>query len=221
MSYRINSIVIQLVAGMLFISCAAFQGTPLTELKSGYYSLKEDQEKNQKVFLKTIDDSVVVYVDNKIREKPLNGKAQLIQKSFDVDIITFPFKYRPSTAGFPRQLSADFNGNVYLGYRIDRFYKTDKPTPAGVQKTIKHRALTTGLFGGVGSTFVSPWTTNYRTTDEYNAPVLSRGLVLMAGINSLTVGVGVGWDYLTDRDKSIWIYQNRPWYGVAIGLSIN
>lgn len=43
----------------------------------------------------------------------------------------------------------------------------------------------------------------------------------MIGVNNLTVGVGVGWDYLTDRDKAIWIYQNKPWIGVTIGLNIN
>lgn len=34
-------------------------------------------------------------------------------------------------------------------------------------------------------------------------------------------GVGVGWDYLTDRDKGIWIYQNKPWYGLTVGLNLN
>jgi hypothetical protein len=32
----------------------------------------------------------------------------------------------------------------------------------------------------------------------------------MFGLNNLTVGAGVGWDSLTDRDKNIWIYQNKP-----------
>ena len=88
-------------------------------------------------------------------------------------------------------------------------------------KELKHSAITVGGFGGLGSAFISPWTTNYRTTDEYDGLVLSRGLAFMVGINSLTVGLGVGWDYLTDRDKDIWIYQNKPWYGITLGLNIN
>jgi hypothetical protein len=57
--------------------------------------------------------------------------------------------------------------------------------------------------------------------EEYNGMVLTRGLAFMVGINTLTVGLGVGWDYLTDRDKDIWIYQNKPWYGLTLGLNLN
>ncbi|MFN3840039.1 MAG: hypothetical protein ACK4RF_04960 [Cyclobacteriaceae bacterium] len=69
--------------------------------------------------------------------------------------------------------------------------------------------------------FISPWTTNNQITDEYDGFILSRGLSAMAGINNLTVGVAIGWDYLTDRDKVVWIYQNKPWVGLMIGLNIN
>ena len=43
----------------------------------------------------------------------------------------------------------------------------------------------------------------------------------MIGLKTLTVGFGVGWDYLTDRDKNIWIYQNKPWIGLTLGLNLN
>jgi hypothetical protein len=78
-----------------------------------------------------------------------------------------------------------------------------------------------GVFGGLGSTSITPWTTNNAITEEYNGLVLSRGFALMLGVNDLTVGLGVGWDYLTDRDKNVWIYQNRSWYGLSIGLNLN
>jgi hypothetical protein len=68
---------------------------------------------------------------------------------------------------------------------------------------------------------MTPWTTNNQMMDEYNGMVLARGLTGMVGINALTVGIGVGWDYLTDRDNDIWIYQNKPWYGLTIGLNLN
>jgi hypothetical protein len=43
----------------------------------------------------------------------------------------------------------------------------------------------------------------------------------MLGVNNLTVGLGVGWDALTDRDKDIWTYQNKPWFGLTVGLNLN
>ncbi|HNU42133.1 MAG TPA: hypothetical protein PKH83_06555 [Cyclobacteriaceae bacterium] len=43
----------------------------------------------------------------------------------------------------------------------------------------------------------------------------------MAGPNTLTVGFALGWDYMADENKTIWIYQNKPWFGLSIGLNIN
>ena len=59
------------------------------------------------------------------------------------------------------------------------------------------------------------------TADEYDGLVLSRGFALMFGLKTLTVGFGIGWDSLTDRDKDIWIYQNKAWYGLTLGLNLN
>ena len=84
-----------------------------------------------------------------------------------------------------------------------------------------HWGLSGGVFGGFGSTPITPWTTANRTMDEYNGFVLSRGVAVMGSINRLTVGLGVGTDYLTDRDKDIWIHQNKAWYGLTIGINLN
>lgn len=43
----------------------------------------------------------------------------------------------------------------------------------------------------------------------------------MMGYKSLTVGLGVGWDNLLDRDKDIWVYQSKPWYGLTLSLNLN
>lgn len=89
------------------------------------------------------------------------------------------------------------------------------------KQSLGHRGITAGIFAGIGSTAVTPWTTSNLITDEYNGFIVSRGLAVMIGVNELTVGIGVGWDYLTDRDKDIWIYQNKPWYGLTVGLNLN
>jgi hypothetical protein len=170
------------------------------------------------------DTLVIIPVDKNqtdlTRTKEVENQI-LVRKSFDVDVLAVPFKFRPSSYNFPRQLTVDFNGSIFLGYRFDRYKVLFTQTPVGVVKKLRHRALTMGFFGGVGTTAVNPWTTNYRTTDEYNGFILNRGLSLMAGVNNLTVGAGVGWDYLTDRDKEIWIYQNKPWFGLTISLNLN
>lgn len=218
---KTNSTGSALLLVLLTSSCSVIKHTPRHQLSDGHYILKERGKESKKVFIQSADDSLVVFHDNKLHETPLLEDSKFIKTSLDVDIVTAAFKYRPSASGFPRQLTNDFNGSVFFGYRIDRFEKFVEQTPAGIRRSIRHRAMTAGLFGGIGSTFVSPWTTQNRTLDEYNALILSRGLAVMVGVNSVTVGVGAGWDVVTDRDKNIWIYQNKPWYGVTVGLSIN
>jgi hypothetical protein len=216
MFFKINTLLSGILFVLYFASCS-----PQHQLRDGHYKLIEQGGKPKKVFIQTAEDSLVIYKDNQVHETPLHADSKLIRESFDLDIITILFKYRPSISNLPRQLTTDFNGNVYTGYRIDRFINYTEETPAGPRKSVKHRALTVGVFGGLGGTSVTPWTTNNGTTDEYNGLVLSRGFAMMVGVNSLTIGFGIGWDSLTDRDKNTWIYQNKPWYGLSLGLSVN
>lgn len=205
----------------LFISCSSLTSLPESELKSDYYYYRENDSKYEKVYVDTKEDSVSIVKiadSSRIANHP-NQKFQ--KRSFDIDILIIPFKIRPSAYNFHRQLTTDFNGNLFFGYRSDRFKSHYFKTPLGVVKKFRHRAFTFGAFGGIGTSSITPWTTNYRTTDEYNGLIVSRGLSTMFGVNNLTVGLGVGWDYLTDRDKSIWIYQNKPWLGLSISLNLN
>jgi hypothetical protein len=205
-------------------ACRSASNSPKYQLSDGRYEFKQGQGKYKKAGIYVIDDSVKIFLDENPKQPfiPEPFKDQfLIKRSFDVDVITVPFKYRSITAGLPRQLTTDFNGNVYFGYRVDRFRLRYKATPVGWRKTYNHRGLTVGAFGGIGSTSVTPWTTNNQMTDEYSGFIFTRGLAVMAGINNLTVGLGIGWDYLTDRDRDIWIYQNKPWYGLTLGLNLN
>lgn len=211
----------KLLGLLALFSLAGCAGLSKYQLKNDYYEFHQPGQPSTKVFVRVKEDSIEVTKLNESTEVVRGQDEYFIKKSFDIDAMIVPFKYRPSSMGFPRQLNTSFNGNVYIGYRIDRFWLDYKNTPAGMVKELKHSAITVGGFGGLGTAFISPWSTNYQTTDEYDGVVLTRGLALMVGINSLTVGLGVGWDYLTDRDKDIWIYQNKAWYGLTLGLNIN
>jgi hypothetical protein len=218
-----NKVLILFIATLLFQSCSSLRDAPKYELDDGYYTFRQGDTRMKKVFVESGVDTVKLY--------PAQGGSSIsviptqdeffIKKSFDADITTIGFKVRPETTSLPRQVNANFNGNIYMGYRIDRFQFHFEKTPAGVKKSFHHRAITMGGFGGFGATSVNPWTTNYAINDEYDGFVVTRGLAAMIGLNSLTVGVGLGWDYLTGRDKDKWIYQNKPWVGLSLGLNIN
>ncbi len=209
---------------VLLNACSSFKDYPKYQLSDGQYEHKQGDGKYKRAFVYVKEDTVSIFFEENLKQPFVPDALTdqfLVKHSFDVDVITIPFKFRPITAGLPRQLTTDFNGNVYFGYRVDRFRLRHKATPLGWKKTYKHRGLTVGTFGGIGSTAITPWTTNNQTTDEYSGFIFTRGIAVMAGVNNLTVGLGIGWDYLTDRDKDIWIYQNKPWYGLTLGLNLN
>ena len=222
----VMKVMILFVFCIVFLSCATLKKLPDANLDSDYYYLhRPEGGKSKKVFVDVADDSIRIFSDDPKHQDtisivPNNGQL-LFSRSFDIDVMTVPFKYRPPSQNLPRQLVVDFNGSLFFGYRVDQYKLVFTRTPAGMLKKVRHRALTLGAFGGLGTTPISPWTTNNGTTDEYSGFILNRGISVMGGVNNLTVGIGVGWDYLTDRDKEIWVYQNKPWYGLTLSLNLN
>ncbi|HEU5288998.1 MAG TPA: hypothetical protein VFU05_00050 [Cyclobacteriaceae bacterium] len=214
--------IVLVVCSLFLYSCTSTGVLPKYELGSDYYTFSQRNAKPQKVFVEVDTDSIkIVPVDKSpLQIDPTKDKL-FTRPSFDADIMVTLFKYRTATGNLPRQLTTDFSGNLFLGYRLDRFRVHSIKTPTGRVKKIQHKAICIGGFGGLGSTQVTPWTTNQGTTDEYNGLVLSRGLALMFGIGKITVGLGLGRDYLTDRDKDIWIYQNKTWYGMTFSINLN
>jgi hypothetical protein len=217
--------IISSISCVLLLSCSTLKKLPESTLGSDYYYLHRQEGGTTKVYVNVVDDSIGMFADQPDGKEPgsmvpSNGQV-LLRRSFDVDVMTVPFKFRPATQNLPRQLNVDFNGNLFLGYRVDRYKLIFIQTPAGILKKVRHRAITVGAFGGLGTTSITPWTTNNGTTDEYSGFILNRGIAIMGGVNNLTVGFGVGWDYLTDRDKEVWIYQNKPWYGLTLSLNLN
>jgi hypothetical protein len=212
--------------GLAFMGITLFLGCSSSKVKyglvDGTYKVRhhDGRVEESEVYLDETD-SIRIIKDTKHVE-PIVGKSMFLKKDgFDADFMIVPFKFRASAAGLPHQLTTQFNGNLFLGYRLDRYQVTYTQTPVTIRRDIKHRALSVGVFGGIGSATVAPWTTRYQIIDEYNGFILARGLAAMVGVNDHTVGIGIGWDYLTDRDKSIWIYQNKPWIGLTYSLNLN
>jgi hypothetical protein len=212
------------IVSLVFIGCGSIKLSNDEPPERGDYYVRLKGEPVSKAYVHFADDSIMVYPKIGAMYKPridFQPNMVFVSRGLDVDVLSIPFKYHPAEPGLPRQLTVDFNGNVYMGYRIDRHRVQYVDSPAGTYRKIKHTAYTIGGFAGLGTSFISPWTTNNQITDEYNGFILSRGVSAMVGYKSLTVGLGLGWDFLTDRDKDVWVYQNRPWYGLTISLNLN
>lgn len=149
-------------------------------------------------------------------------KYRFVSTSFDVDILTIACKFRPAVADFPKQLNTNFNGPVYIGYRLDNYYLNYRKTRIGsYKKDVTHLGYSIGIFNGVGATSMNPWVTTDAITSEYDGFIYGSGIAGIVGITNLTFGVGIGADHLLDKNRKYWLYQAKPWIGLVLGLNLN
>ena len=164
--------------------------------------------------------SIVMSFPETKKGRPVS--QNFVQSSFDIDVLTIPFKYRPPALSLPGQLTSNFTGSIYLGYRSDIYKITYQNAPLLVRKRkITHLGYSFGLFGGLGSATVNPSVTNQQIAYEYDGVVFNKGLAGIIGVNNFTFGLGLGLDHLLDHNHGEWIYQGKPWLGLTIGLNIN
>ena len=149
--------------------------------------------------------------------------AVLLDRRFDLDVFTLPFKVRAARAGIPPQLNSSFNAALYLGRRFD-FYdlRLDRRAAAWQHAPrLKATGLGYGAFLGVGSAFISPDLTRQHATLDYDGLVVNLGLATIYDARAFNVGLALGLDHLAGRDRRHWVYQNKPWLGVLFGLDLN
>lgn len=209
------------------------------DLSDGFYKKKSNSE-NSKVYVDVVDETIRIQLTKKgfneividtlqtcelyqpeikIKEK---SNFSLIKNSFDIDFLTIPLKLRSAEKDVPPQLNANLNGAVYFGYRTD-IYKinyTQNPLKTAMRQT-NHFGYSIGLFTGFGNTSMSPTNSNNILKQEYDGVVWSKGIAGIIGINNITMGLTFGFDNLLDKNRTIWIYENKPWLGLAFGLNLN
>jgi hypothetical protein len=121
----------------------------------------------------------------RIGMKSLNN-LQIYRYTFDVDILTIPFKVTPSKSGFPEQLNANFSATSYLGGRKD-LYRV-KITGTKRKKTFKISGTGFGYGGffGLGTVTMKPFVTQRRIDYKYDGMVVNVGLQAFTMQRSLT-----------------------------------
>jgi hypothetical protein len=223
------------VMGVL-ASCNTLEKASLHGLNSGYYKLKSDNKNAQNVYLDVTDEKIDVYQHIKRQPDkkqfltiPLNTTDSLIFKpmvfkkqSLDIDITSIVLKYRPSVYGLPAQLTTDLNMALYVGWRYDYYHIMSKKDPLSRSyHKISNRGFDFGVFAGPGATLISPFTTQNKRTDEYSGMIIQTGIAGFIESNVASFGVAIGYDYLLNPDRKIWIYSNKPWVGFILGIALN
>ncbi|MCE7063278.1 hypothetical protein [Dyadobacter sp. CY343] len=233
-------ILFTITLAVMLYGCKSAKDSPKFNFADGVYHTKIKNVKQQ-VFIENTEDSIVVYSLKKgwkrldlkttVREKkayPQNSGKETLgankywQNGFDIDILTIPLKFRPSLQSFPSQFSNNVNGVVYLGYRTDIYRLSYKKNPIGrITQDVKHYGLSAGFITGLGGTAMNPWVTKDALTIEYDGLVWSKGIAVLMGLNQFTFGVVGGLDHLLDKNQKVWIYQSKPYIGLAVGLNLN
>ncbi len=231
-TYYIISI---LIYGFL-TSCSTLERASMHGLNSGYYTLKSENMTESKVYLDVTDEEIDVY--QQIKEKPdknqvltislkttdslLNKPLVFKKQGLDIDITSILLKYRPSVYGLPAQLTTDLNIALYIGWRHDTYNIVSKKDPLGKgYKKISNRGYDFGVFAGPGTALISPFTTQNKREDEYSGMIIQTGAAGFIESNIASFGLAIGYDYLLNHDRKIWIYRNKPWLGFVVGIALN
>jgi len=74
---------------------------------------------------------------------------------------------------------------------------------------------------GLSPTAVTAFNTSGRVPDEYQALGINYGLSTTFSFNKFSAGLAVGFEKLADRNNRIWIYDNKPWLGLTLGINLN
>lgn len=224
-------------AGLLFVaiiatsfsSCGVLKES--SEFSDGYYNYR-----GQKVYVTHNGDSSTVYgarmnhpVDTvAIIKIPATAKKDQLPKyiftrsSFDLDIVTMPVKYRPSLRGFPNQLNTQVNGGVFIGARKDYFNVQEVHAPMTRNKVeTNHFGFSYGIFAGIGATAMNSYVTENAINIEYDGVIFTKGVSAIIALNKFNVGLAIGTDHLLDRNRKSWIYEEKPWLGISVGLNLN
>ena len=148
--------------------------------------------------------------------KPINlnlysiKNLKLYRNTFDIDVLTVPFKIRPSVQGFPEQLTANFDAALYLGRRRDNYEISTVRSKGGSKLQLTGVGYGYGGFIGLGSVTMNPFVTNQAIDYEYDGFVINGGFAGIYDAKKFNIGLAIGADFLVDKNRRNWIYQVNP-----------
>jgi hypothetical protein len=224
---------------LLLISCTPVEKIAFHDLSSGYYKMKKPENEPSKVYIKVNDDSITVFntfnygrkisVDTAahrgssitaIRKgNPFNGSS-FVKNSADIDLSTVLLKFRPARGGVPNQLNANLNAALYVGFRKDYYKMVTNTSPLNEETTFSsHAGFDFGLFAGFGITQINPTVTNDQVTQEYDGIIFQKGVGFFVTLERMSVGIVLGFDNLMDGNKSVWLYNQKPYLGLSLGIA--
>jgi hypothetical protein len=230
-----------LIPGLFIIftfGCATVKTVSRHDFHSGFFTLKKDGEEPRRIYADVNEDSLIVYpsiieggketpnitshIGTKISEIKSGSyfyKNSFVQNSIDVDLSTVLMKLRPPQKDVPPQLSYNINAALYIGLRKDYYKLIPGKTPLKKETSfVRQFGFDAGLFAGIGMTAMNPWVTEGKVPIEYDGIVFQKGIAGFITIDRMSVGISLGFDNLLDSNKKSWVYNQKPYIGLMIGI---
>jgi hypothetical protein len=224
---------------ILLSGCTPFDKIYSHEFSSGFFELKAPNANPEFVYLSLKEDSLVVFpvirnvkhwIPDKSKSHGINinsisprsylYNSTFVKTSVDVDLSTVLLKFRPAAGNVPFQLSSNINGIFYTGFRKDYFkLKSSLSELNEVSSFVRHTGFDFGFFAGIGITPVNLTVTMNRITQEYDGMVFQKGFSIFGTYEDMSVGFAIGFDTLLDHNKNIWVFNNKPWFGLVFGIA--
>ncbi|GAA4450836.1 hypothetical protein GCM10023189_12070 [Nibrella saemangeumensis] len=141
--------------------------------------------------------------------------------SFDIDLFTVPFKYRFGQQGNPGELTTTPNLGLYTGIRYDLGRHRSVYFRRERRSEIQSFSFGAGGFVSMDPVRVYDYNTGAQVSSEYEALGVNYGVAAILGYRAITAGLALGFENLADRNNRFWMYRNKPWLGLTVGLNIN
>ncbi len=161
---------------------------------------------------------------------PYNGNEYLIGEKFNykssesiTQALTVPFKFRGAMNHIPYEVTTGVN--VGIGYGIKWkwsslkpiYHKNQKKMVAYVDDDFSFALLP---FAGFTTIKQTPSNTNNNIESDRTIIGLNYGVSALTQFNKLTIGVAYGFDKGLGEGVIYWLYQDKNWIGLIVGLEI-
>lgn len=139
--------------------------------------------------------------------------------------LTVPIKVRSKLTdvavpdSFPAQVTTGFNLGLSFGWQFTHNVFKENKNLFG--KNTTKFSFTPGAFFGVGAQKLN--TSNTRgpmVQIERSAFMISPGLFALIGIDRFNLGYAFGWDVVTGKNSSSWVYQGKHWHGIIVAIDL-
>lgn len=139
--------------------------------------------------------------------------------------LSFPVKIRTKLTtpalgdSFPTQVETNISFAFAGGYKIS--YNKFNAQANYLGLFTDRYSFTPGLFFGLGAVDLQKSNTrNPIITFGRKSLTYSFGVFAVFGFNNLNFGYSFGMDHSTGDGSQGWVYQNKPWHGLTLGVDI-